>query len=508
VNGYVYVDKTAYVYRLAKEYLPYFLGRPRRFGKSLLVSTLKAYFLGKKDLFDGLAIAGLEKDWMAYPVFHLDMSGESYTSLASLYSAFETNLEPLEATWGKRSTEETPAARFTGLIRRACEQTGRKVVVLVDEYDKPLLDTMNASPVNDEIRTVLKGFYGVLKKTDADLRFVFLTGVTKFSKVSVFSDLNQLQDISMDEEYAAICGISETELVRDFEPELQALAAKRGLTRDEAFAEMKKRYDGYHFAKESEDVYNPFSVLNTFAKRDFANYWFQTGTPTFLVRMLQAGNFEIPDLENNIHISADSIADYRVEWNNPVPVLYQSGYLTVKDYDPMFNEYILGYPNEEVKYGFLRELLPAYLPAESCMLNDFFAGKFVRELMNGDVEGFMTDMRAFFASIPYDLSDKTERHYQLVFYLLFALMGQFVETEVKSARGRADAVVKTAGAIYVFEFKMDANATAEAALKQIDDKGYLIPYIADGRHLVKIGAEFSEEERGLSRWIVEDCRPS
>jgi hypothetical protein len=308
----------------------------------------------------------------------------------------------------------------------------------------------------------------------------------------------------MDEDYAAICGISETELLRDFEPELQALADRRGLTRDETFAEMKKRYDGYHFAKESEDIYNPFSVLNTFAKRDFAYYWFQTGTPTFLVKMLREGNIDIRKIDGDISMAANSISDYRIENNNPVPILYQSGYLTIKSYNSQFDAYVLGFPNEEVKYGFLRELLPAYLPVDSYMLNDFFAGKFVQELEAGDVEGFMTDTRAFFASIPYDLSDKTERHYHLVFYLLFTLMGQFVKTEVKSARGRADAIVKTAGAIYVFEFKMGANATAEDALKQIDDKGYLIPYTADGRKLVKIGAEFSEEERGLSRWIVED----
>ncbi|MDR3269775.1 MAG: AAA family ATPase, partial [Tannerella sp.] len=254
VNGYVYVDKTAYVYRLAKEYLPYFLGRPRRFGKSLLLTTLKAYFLGKKDLFDGLAIAGLEKDWIEYPVFHIDMNIGIYTNPNSLYESLNANLKRFEERWGKVEENNNPAIRFEELIHRACEQSGRKVVVLVDEYDKPLIETMNDPNANEEIRKALKGFYGVLKSADASLRFVFLTGVTKFSKVSIFSDLNQLQDISMDEEYAAVCGISEAELIRNFEPELQALAAKRGLTRDETFAEMKKRYDGYHFAKESEDM--------------------------------------------------------------------------------------------------------------------------------------------------------------------------------------------------------------------------------------------------------------
>jgi hypothetical protein len=307
----------------------------------------------------------------------------------------------------------------------------------------------------------------------------------------------------MDEQYAGICGISESELIRDFDSELNVLAEKKNISKAEAFTEMKKRYDGYHFARESEDMYNPFSVLNTFHKRDFAYYWFATGTPTFLVGMLKDGNFDIPDLDGNIRISSADITDFRMESNNPVPLLYQSGYLTVKGYDPMFDEYILGYPNEEVKYGFVSELMPAYMPRWTGN-REFSASRFVKALMKGDVEEFMTVMQAFFANIPYDLSDRTERHYQLVFYLLFTLMGQFVRTEVKSARGRADAVVKLPDAIYVFEFKMDETATAEDALKQINDRAYTIPYTADGRKLIKIGAEFSVGERRLSRWIVEN----
>ncbi|MDR1555586.1 MAG: ATP-binding protein [Tannerellaceae bacterium] len=347
-----------------------------------------------------------------------------------------------------------------------------------------------------------KGFYGVLKSADAYLHFVFLTGVTRFSKVSIFSDLNQLKDISMSEAFAGICGISERELLRDFRPELQALAEKKGLTYDAAFAEMKKRYDGYHFAKESEDMYNPFSVLNTFYDNDFNYYWFQTGTPTFLVRMLKEGDFEIPNLENNICISASDIFDYRAEWNNPVPILYQSGYLTVKDYDAEFDEYILGFPNEEVKYGFLKELLPAYVPSYVSG-QKFSAARFVRLLRSGDMDGFMSNLRAFYAGIAYDMTDnKDERYYQFVFYMLVTLMGQFVQTEVKSAAGRADAVIKTADAIVVFEFKMSGHGTAEDALKQIDEKGYLIPYTTDERRIVKIGAEFNAKERGLSRWLI------
>ncbi|MDR1746973.1 MAG: ATP-binding protein, partial [Tannerella sp.] len=300
-----------------------------------------------------------------------------------------------------------------------------------------------------------------------------------------------------------ICGISEAELLRCFQPELQALAEKRKMTADEAFAEMKKRYDGYHFAKESEDMYNPFSVLNTFASRDFADYWFKTGTPTFLAKMIVNSNFDIRSFIDNITIATRSIDDYRVGESSLVPLMYQSGYLTIKSYDPEYDEFLLGFPNEEVKYGFLNELLPVYAP-EAGLDTSFSASRFVKALVRGDTEGFMTQLTAFFASIPYDAVRQArcdEQHYQYTFWLLFTLMGQFVQTEVKSAKGRADAVVKTADAIYVFEFKMDDSATAEDALRQIDDKGYLIPYTSDGRRTVKVGVEFSVAERGVKRWM-------
>ncbi|MDR0609208.1 MAG: AAA family ATPase, partial [Planctomycetaceae bacterium] len=292
----LYVDKTAYLYRLVTMGKPYFLGRPRRFGKSLFLSTLNAFFLGKKELFEGLAIAELEREWKEYPVLYLDFNVEGYTGIDSLYSALETNLSPLESEWGKIATEATPAARLTGLIRRACKQSGHKAVVLVDEYDKPLVGTLNDKKLNEAMRDILKGFYGVLKSADANLRFVFLTGVTKFSKVSIFSDLNHLVDISLDEDYAGICGISESELTAYFQPEIEFLATKQKLTYDATLAELKKHYNGYHFAKVSEGVYNPFSLLNTFVKKDFGDYWFETGTPTFLVKMLKDLDFDIKSL--------------------------------------------------------------------------------------------------------------------------------------------------------------------------------------------------------------------
>jgi hypothetical protein len=501
-SGYLYVDKTAYVHLLATTGKPYFLGRPRRFGKSLFLSTLKAYFSGKKELFDGLALAALEEDWLEYPVLHIDFSIGSFANLPALNDRLSVILDAFEKVWGKTVTSNDPASRLAALIERAHEQSGQKVVVLVDEYDKPLLGTMDDLDVSDAMRNALKSFYGVFKGMDAHLRFVFLTGVTKFSKVSIFSDLNQLRDISLDRRFAGICGVSEAEMRETFMPEIGALAEQCGMSRDEALAELKKRYDGYHFSKESEGLYNPYSLLNTFAKQDFADYWYETGTPTFLVKLVRNLEIDIRKFDNDVVIGARDIDQYRHGETSPIPILYQSGYLTIKRYDRQFDEYVLGFPNEEVRYGFLNDLFPAYAPESRIRGGEFAAARFVKDLLAGNIDGFMTRLRAFFAAVPYDLSNKSERDYQTIFYLLFTLMGQFCQTEVKSAKGRADAVVKTSDRIYVFEFKLDENGTAEAALAQIDDKGYLIPYIADGCGLVKIGVAFSRDGRGISRWLA------
>jgi hypothetical protein len=499
-DKFLYVDKTEYVYRIVNEGRPYFLGRPRRFGKSLFLSTLKAYFLGKKELFEGLAIAGLEKEWIEYPVFHLDLNINSYTKFADLENALEALLSRIEEVWGANASEKAFSTRLEGLMRRAYEKTGKRVVVLVDEYDKPLTSTLDKPELHEQIREALSGFYGVLKTADPYLRFLLLTGITKFSKVSIFSQLNQLQDISMDEKFAGVCGISQSELIGNFEPEIRTLAEKQKMSYEEILAKLKKLYDGYHFCENAEGMYNPFSLLNTFAKNALRYYWFATGTPTFLVKMLKDADFDIPDLENEVTIAAPAIADYRAGDINPLPLLYQTGYLTIKDYEQIFNTYILGFPNEEVKYGFLNELQLIYSPWVQ-QNSDFRVDIFVRDLMVANVDGFMNRLRAFFADIPYDLSNKTEKDYQTTFYLLFKLMGQFVQTEVKSAVGRADAVVWLKDTIYVFEFKLSENATAEEALRQIDDKAYLIPYSAGERRLVKIGVEFSRTERGLNRWV-------
>jgi hypothetical protein len=376
---------------------------------------------------------------------------------------------------------------------------------LIDEYDKPLLGLKDdLMDVDNDMRKLLKGFYGILKSTDAYLRFVFLTGVTKFAKVSVFSDLNHLLDISLDKKYAGICGISQTELTHFFEPEITELADELGKTYDETLHELKKRYDGYHFARKAEGMYNPFSLLNTFASGELRNYWFETGTPTFLVRKLKNIDFDVRSLENDVKFPAKALSEYCIGNDDPTSLLYQTGYLTIKDYDDFLDEYILGFPNEEVKYGFLYELMPAYMPKTSILSGDFHVGNFIRDLQAGNVESFMTRLKAFFAGIPYDLDNKTEKHYQTVFYLLFSLMGQFVVIEQRSAIGRADAVVVLPDTVYVFEFKLTGTGTAEDALKQIDDRGYLIPFTAGNKKLVKIGAEFSTEERGLNRWVVEN----
>jgi hypothetical protein len=502
----LYVDKTQYVYQLTQTSSPYFLGRPRRFGKSLFLSMLKAYFEGKRELFEGLKIAELEKEWVQYPVIYLDFNRESYADLESFNAALDKILRQLEEVWGKDKLDKTPAIRFSGLIQRACKKSGKKVVVLIDEYDKPLISTMDNLVLNDNIRKNLKGFYSVLKAEDACLRFVFLTGVTKFSKVSVFSDLNQLVDISMNKKFAEICGISEAELSHNFQPEIQALADANNMTYDEAFAKLKKLYDGYHFAKVSADIYNPFSLLNTFDNLDFAYYWFATGTPTFLAKHLANTGFDIPILENNISIDANSIMDYRAENEDYVPLLYQTGYLTIKEYDSELNAYTLGFPNEEVKYGFLNQLLPQFTPSFGTSSSKFSAIGFVKLLRTGDIENTMKMLQAYFATIEYDAIPKAlkvEKFYQFVFWQLFTLMGQFVQSEVKSNKGRADAVVKTADSIYVFEFKMDDKATAEDALKQINSKDYAIPYSADHRKTVKIGVEFSQTEKGIKRWLIE-----
>ena len=498
-GGFTYIDKTDLIYQLASTKSPYFLSRPRRFGKSLLMSTLEAYFLGKKELFTGLAMETLETEWKEYPVLHLDLNARNYDSKEALVAILNQHLEKWEAKYGDEKKERSPEERFSYLLERIHEASGSQVVILIDEYDKPLLQTIGNEKLQEQYKNILKAFYGVLKSADAHLRFVFLTGVTKFGQISVFSDLNQLKDISMDARYATICGITDKELRRDFQPELEALAANEGLSYEEVCQKMKRMYDGYHFRHNMEGLYNPFSVLNALDSVEFGSYWFSTGTPTFLVQLLKETDYDLRNLEG-IELPVNQFADYRADADYPIPVIYQSGYLTIKGYDKEFQSYTLGFPNEEVKYGFLNFLVPYYTGVSSNE-NLFNIRHFVNELRSGDANAFLARLRAFFAGIPYELNDKTERHYQAIFYLVFRLLGQYMEVEERSAKGRADAVVKTKDYVYVFEFKLDGNV--DEALKQIDEKGYLLPYSVDERKLLKIGVSFDSAERNIGGWKIQ-----
>jgi len=499
-DGYLYVDKTAMIYQIVSTSIPYFFSRPRRFGKSLLLSTFKAYFEGRKDLFEGLAISELETKWEQYPVLYLDLNAETYDSVKSLKAILSDHLDSLEILYGKNEREITLSRRFSGVIRRAYEKTGKRVVVLIDEYDKPMLSTILNEKLSKAYRTLLKAFYGVLKSSGQYLRFLFLTGVTKFAQVSVFSDLNHLIDISIEDMYSTLCGITKNEMLQFFTPELKLLADKQNMTFDEAVDKMTQQFDGYHFALQTDALFNPFSVLNTLKFGNFRNYWFQTGTPTYLVDLLKESDYDLRLLIDGIEVKPSAFTEYRADVKNPVPMIFQSGYLTIKDYEPETGLYTLGFPNAEVKYGFLEYLMP-YYTAVTIDESGFHIAKFYRELQAGDVEAFMERLKVFFAGMSYELNNKNEKHYQAIFYVIFTLMGQYVKTEVRSSKGRADAVVKTKDFIYVFEFKL--NGTAEEAIQQIDDKGYLIPYQLDGRKLVKVGVEFSKEERNIHRFIIQ-----
>nr|WP_314780200.1 ATP-binding protein [uncultured Treponema sp.] len=517
-EGFVYVDKTEYVVKLAAESRVFFLSRPRRFGKSLFLSTLKAYFLGKKELFKGLYIEDAEQKqaelegreaWIKYPVLYLDFTGGIYDTSEGLLNRFLSFFNEYEEIY--KSTGLDIPDRFKNLIKKIYETTGKQVVILVDEYDKPLLETMIINePLNEEYRRILKGFYGVIKACDEYIRFAFLTGVTKFSKVSIFSDLNNLRDISLEKNYSGICGITETELNQVFKPEIDALAEERKLNYEETLAQLKKRYDGYLFHPKGENIYNPFSLLNAFTKKEIGSYWFSTGTPTFLVRTLQhQKEICIRDILENAEMDENSLQDYRPDMNNPIPILFQSGYLTLKGYDERMGLYKLGFPNDEVKYGFLDNLVPAYTSI-SKDASGLFIGNFVRAIEKGDTESFMKRMYTACAGLPYSLASKEnvkmrERDYQIAFYIIFSLMGQFVQTEVVSSKGRADCVVHTDDTVYIFEFKLMGSGTPKEAIQQIKEKGYAEPYKTSGKKIVLIGAVFADgiDEDTADTW--ESC---
>ncbi len=516
-DGFLYIDKTAFIWRLIQVSSPYFLSRPRRFGKSLFLSTLAAYFRGQKELFKDLYLEQAEEAqaaqenrtmWQAYPVLYLDFNTENYNDALSMHTILHTHLVQWEKQYGADASEQTFSSRFKGTIQRAYHQTGKQVVILVDEYDKPLLQTMGVNEaLNEKYRNELKAFYSVIKTCDEYIRFAFLTGVTKFSKISIFSDLNNLKDISLNETYAGICGITQKELETNFQPEIQALAEKQKLDYSQALAALKQWYDGYLFHPAGEGMYNPYSILNAFDDKELKSYWFGTGTPTFLVNFLKEAHYYIPDLDGKVELDEEGLQTYRAVAQDALPILFQAGYLTIKKYISDLRLYRLGFPNNEVRYGFLQNLLPAYSDIPFGQTG-VWVGRFVQDIRNGKVDEFMERMQAIISTIPYDnFTDKNlklrEQNYQTAVYLVFALMGQFVQTEVHCATGRADAVVSTADAVYIFEFKLSGNGSAEDALAQIKENRYAAQYKADGKKVVLIGSSFDEETRTIKDWKTE-----
>ena len=502
-KNYIYVDKTAFVDSLVRSGKPYFLSRPRRFGKSLFLSTLRSYFEGRKNLFEGLAISKTETEWKQYPVFYFDFNVGDFTTEENFRASLGLKLDSYEKIYGVRNPNaKSPADRFSDLLKSAHEKTGLQTVVLVDEYDKPLLNAIDDQNLVDAFRKILKTFYGVLKGEDAHIQFVFITGVTRFDKVSIFSDLNNLNDISLSEKYSYICGISQEELESNFVPEIELMAEKNGYSKEECLAELKKNYDGYHFSKDVQtDIYNPFSLLKAFSDLSFGSYWFSTGTPTFLTKMMLDMSFDYKTLEEGIDVDSRSLEEYRLNSTEPVPLLYQTGYLTIKNYEKDFDSYTIGVPNEGVKFGMYKRLLPLYLgyPTDDKKIEIV---SFLKELRAGKVNEFMERINNIFAAAPKQTNQKQyERNCQAFVWLIFKLMGEFVLCEVQNGKGRSDAVVWQKDAIYIFEFKMDGSA--KEALEQINSQNYPIAYKNDGRKIVKVGVNYSSEQKQLTEWVIE-----
>ncbi|RHR59015.1 AAA family ATPase [Parabacteroides sp. AF17-28] len=498
-DDFFYIDKTALVYQLVKNGNYYFLSRPRRFGKSLLISTLEAYFEGKRELFEGLAIEKLEKDWVKRPVLHLDLNTEKYETPESIENILNDTLCQWEKIYGTEPSETSLPLRFKGIIRRANEKTGHRVAILVDEYDKPMLQAIGNEELQRSFRSTLQAFYSVIKTMDGYIKFALLTGVTKFGKISVFSALNNLMDLSMWNDYVALCGITEQELRDNFKEGIEELAKAQRMTYEETCAVLKENYDGYHFTEDSIGIYNPFSLLNTFAKRKFGNYWFETGTPTYLVELLKMHDYDLHEMAH-VETDEDTLNSVDSSSTNPIPVIYQSGYLTIKEYDQRFGTYRLGFPNREVEEGFMKFLLPFYANITK-VDTTFNIQKFVREIESGDYDSFFRRLQSFFADTPYELIRDLELHYQNVLFIVFKLIGFYVKAEYHTSNGRIDLVLQTNDFIYIMEFKL--NGTAEEALRQINEKNYAQPFASDPRKLFKIGINFSNETRNIEQWIVE-----
>lgn len=510
-DGYVYVDKTQYIQSLVEGGKYYFLSRPRRFGKSLLISTIESFFRGKRDLFRGLAIDSMDWDWAEYPVFHLDFSGKVYEDLSELDDILCQHLRLWEAELGYSMQGSTPDDRFKTAIRTAAETSGKRVVILIDEYDQPLVHNIANQKLLDSFRKKLSAFYSVLKNMDAFIQFAMITGVSRFSKVSIFSGLNNLRDISLINKFNAICGITESELSEYFAEGIREMADEMGISVVQLHKDLKSNYDGYHFSGIAEDIYNPFSLLNTFSNMQFGSYWLSTGTTSSLLEVLKVNEYPIQDLEGckateNLLNGAD------IFLSDPIPFFFQTGYLTIKDYNPEFEQYILGFPNREVSKGFNELVLRVWMRTREPAT---FVSDFVGDVRAGKAEAFMEKIRYFFAGIPYDhakedkyrkeddesvIRGSREIHYQNVLYVIMKLMGFYTNTEYRTSDGRIDMVVETSDYVYVMEFKIDS--TAQAALDQINEKGYAEPFRITGKKIFRIGANFDTRTRRLSDFII------
>ena len=499
-DGYVYVDKTEHIWRLATTGQCYFLSRPRRFGKSLLVSTMEAYFSGRKELFEGLKIAQLEKEWKQYPVLRLDLSGASYSSFQVLESKLQAFLKYYEERYSINSSELVMSVRFESLIDAIYQKTGLPIVLLIDEYDKPILDNLHNDNITETLQNALQGFYSVIKSKNDSIKFAFLTGVTKLGKLSVFSALNNLTDISIDRENGDICGITEDELRSCFSDSVTEMAAFRSMSEEDCFSHLAKYYDGYRFHPQAAGVYNPFSLLLALRKKEFGEYWFETGTPGFLVRFIQQGDYLLEDITSN-GVPASKLTGSNYEKPDAVTLMYQSGYLTIKGYDERYGIYFLGYPNQEVESGFLHSLSQYYLPVMETR-GEFSVYRFIRDIESGDVESLMNRLTALFASSDYQIKGNLEAAFQNTFVTLFRLMGQQVTTELHTSNGRIDVVMESGSFVYIIELKRDKSP--EAALEQIEQMGYDKPFLARGKKIFKIGANFTTKDRRLESWKMAE----
>lgn len=498
-EDFLYVDKTAEIYKLAKEGRYYFLSRPRRFGKSLLVSTMEAYFSGRKELFSGLAIEKLETEWKQHPVLHLDLSGVSYTDDSVLERVLSDKLAKWETLYGAVNTSDILGLRFKEVIEAAYNKTGNQVAILIDEYDKPIIDNLGNEPTLSHLRSTLQGFYSVMKSMDARIRFGFLTGVTKIGKMSVFSGLNNLNDISMIPDYVDICGVSETELHEYFDESISELSSANEMSKEECYVKLKSMYDGYHFCEDSIGIYNPFSLLNTFQNKKFREYWFETGTPGFLVEVMRKTSFDVTTLENQT-VDSTLMSNADAIFENPVPYLFQSGYLTITGYNDMFRLYQLGFPNQEVKNGFLNCLLKYYVPMSPDMSGTTLIYQLWHSITEGNPKSFMQILSSLFANTSYQIQGETEKDFQYAMYIISALLGEYVQVERTTSNGRIDLIIQTKEFIYIFELKV--NADVDVALRQIDEKGYARPFEGDSRKLFKIGVNFSTATRRIEDWKI------